>query len=535
MTRMSSDASHARLGSPRDPGHLPRRLLPISSAASRPSQAADTSSASGASDAPGASGGPAGRLRPAAGGSGALPSPVVRTVGEAEFAEWVRAKKTGFLDPPVVPEEEVAVRLRTFEPDRTWGAFDGGRCVATYQTFAQEVTAVGGAAVPASAVSGVTVSPTHRRRGLLRRMMAEGLADARERGDVLASLIAAEYPIYGRYGFGPATWSTVWEVDLLQGGARPALVRPVGRRPYRPGRRGGRPRVRPRAARPGAGAAARHGEPLGPRLGAQHGVDPHPSDGWKEPFYAAYRSAAGEVEGYVAYSADGKWDDAKQPVNTVVVHELLAASPDAEQALWRYVCAIDWVTRVRSGHRAPDDLLPLLLPDPRAARVLTHADMLWLRILDVPRALEARTYAVPGVLVLEVRDAAGFAGGGSGWTPRRRARPARPPRRPRTSWRTWRSWPRCTWGTSRRSGWRRWAGWRRPAPGRRPRPTCCFGRHGARGARTSSERPAPARRRAVRPASARRRAVRAASARRRAVRAARHRGGRRVRVAAGSG
>ncbi len=491
MTRMSSDASHAPHASeaPETPDTSPAVSSPISSAASRPSQAADTSSASGASDAPGASGGPAGRLRPAAGGSGALPSPVVRTVGEAEFAEWVRAKKTGFLNPPVVPEEEVAVRLRTFEPDRTWGAFDGGRCVATYQTFAQEVTAVGGAAVPASAVSGVTVSPTHRRRGLLRRMMAEGLADARERGDVLASLIAAEYPIYGRYGFGPATWSTVWEVDLLRAGldrrwsgpsdgGRIDLVDGAAVRAFGPGLHD-----RVRALRHGmVSRSARVWE-------RSTGVDPHPSDGWKEPFYAAYRSAAGEVEGYVAYSADGKWDDAKQPVNTVVVHELLAASPDAEQALWRYVCAIDWVTRVRSGHRAPDDLLPLLLPDPRAARVLTHADMLWLRILDVPRALEARTYAVPGVLVLEVRDAAGFAGGRF----RLDASPEGASCTPTTASADLvadvAELAALSWGTSRRSGWRRWAGWRRPAPGRRPRPTCCFGRHGARGARTSSERP----------------------------------------------
>jgi predicted acetyltransferase len=68
---------------------------------------------------------------------------------------------------------------------------------------------------------------------------------------------------------------------------------------------------------------------------------------------------------------------------------------------------VDWITRVRTGYRAPDDLLPLLLPDPRAARTVTHADWLWVRILDVVRALQSRTYGAEGSLVLEVRDASG--------------------------------------------------------------------------------------------------------------------------------
>ncbi len=76
--------------------------------------------------------------------------------------------------------------------------------------------------MPADAVTNVTVSPTHRRRGLLTRMMAQDLAGAKERGDVVATLIAAEYPIYGRYGFGPATWATEWTIDVPRAGLDPA-------------------------------------------------------------------------------------------------------------------------------------------------------------------------------------------------------------------------------------------------------------------------------------------------------------------------
>jgi len=132
---------------------------------------------------------------------------------------------------------------------------------------------------------------------------------------------------------------------------------------------------------------------------------------FQEPYYAVYRSAGGEVEGMVAYTADDDWGDSKQPLNTVRVKWLTGVTPAAERALWLYLCSIDWVVKVKSGWRAPDDLLPHLLPDPRAAAVTTQADWLWVRMLDVVRALQARTYGAAGSLVLEVADRAGPAGG----------------------------------------------------------------------------------------------------------------------------
>ncbi|MFD6726512.1 GNAT family N-acetyltransferase, partial [Streptomyces sp. NPDC060131] len=132
----------------------------------------------------------------------------VRPITEAEFPDWNRALNTGFLRPPAVAEEQLEARRNEFVPGRSLGAFDGDRCVATFRSFDQELTAVGGGLVRADAVSNVTVTATHRRRGLLTRMMAQDLAAAKERGDVVATLIAAEYRIYGRYGFGPATSMT---------------------------------------------------------------------------------------------------------------------------------------------------------------------------------------------------------------------------------------------------------------------------------------------------------------------------------------
>lgn len=85
----------------------------------------------------------------------------VRPVTASEFPDWLRAVNTGFLRPPTVTEEEVASRLPHMDLARTQGVFDDGRCVATFRSFAQELTTVGGATVPSDAVTNVTVSPTH--------------------------------------------------------------------------------------------------------------------------------------------------------------------------------------------------------------------------------------------------------------------------------------------------------------------------------------------------------------------------------------
>ncbi|MFJ4920850.1 GNAT family N-acetyltransferase [Streptomyces sp. NPDC088725] len=333
----------------------------------------------------------------------------VRTVTASEFSDWHRALDTGFLR-QLAPAEAVEAKRAHTELHRVYGAFDEGRCVATFRSFDQELTLVGGATPTVNAISNVTVSATHRRRGLLSRMMAADLAAAKERGDALSTLVAAEHPIYGRYGFGPATWLTDWSVDVPRSGLDPRwagpddggridLIDPAGVRKLGPDFHD-----RFRVTQPGA--TDRDARWWRLETG-QETVGPP----WAERFFAVYRSAAGEIEGLVTYSSDGGWAEDKTPRNTLSVRHLLALTPAAQRALWHFVCSIDWVTTVRTGYRAPDDLLPDLLPDPRAARVVAHADFLWVRVLDAVRALEARTYAVPGTLVLEIHDRAGLTPG----------------------------------------------------------------------------------------------------------------------------
>lgn len=339
------------------------------------------------------------------------PDPIdVRPLTEADIPDWVRALNTGFLRTPTVRDTEIADRSSYLIRERTLGAFDGGRCVATFRSFPQQLTAVGGAFVTADAISNVTVTATHRRRGLLTRMMNQDLTAARDRGDVVATLIAAEYPIYGRFGFGCAARLAEWTVDVPRTG--------LDRR--RPGPEAGRidlvdpedvrkfgPELHECYRRSQTGAINRSERWWQISTGALR-LD---RDSWTEPFYAVYRAADGAVEGLLAYTVDDHWGDAKQPLNTATVVDLITVGPAAERALWHYLCSVDWVATVKSGGRPTDDLLPDLLPDPRAARITTIADFLWVRILDVARALEARTYATTGALVLEVTDRDGLSAG----------------------------------------------------------------------------------------------------------------------------
>ncbi|MFJ7592870.1 GNAT family N-acetyltransferase [Streptomyces sp. NPDC097617] len=337
----------------------------------------------------------------------------VRPIAETELPDWLRTVHTGFLTAKPVTGSDLAQRAKYSDFSRMWGAFDSdsGRCVAALRSFPQELTVPGGAAVRSTAISNVGVLPTHRRQGVLTRMMAAEFAAAAARGDALATLIAAEYPIYGRYGFGPATSLVEWEIDVPRTGLDRRLAAPVD---------GGRIELvdveelrlvgpelheRVRARTPGAVNRDERWWNLATGL-EQWSYRPY-----KGLFHAVYRTAEGEVAGLAVYSADDQWADAKVPMNTVQVKDLLAVTPQAERALWQFLCSIDWVLKVRTGYRAPDDLAPQMLPDPRSARVVSSADFLWVRVLDVVRALGARTYEVPGVLVLEVADGTGPAAG----------------------------------------------------------------------------------------------------------------------------
>src|SRR6188472_1314933 len=103
------------------------------------------------------------------------------------------------------PSEDDATRFSTVLPfERMHAVFDDGRVVAGAGAYPFSLTVPDGR-LPCAGVTVVGVLPSHRRRGLLRRMMDIQLADVREREEPIAALWASEETIYGRFGYGLAS------------------------------------------------------------------------------------------------------------------------------------------------------------------------------------------------------------------------------------------------------------------------------------------------------------------------------------------
>jgi predicted acetyltransferase len=305
---------------------------------------------------------------------------------------------TAFLDRPDIPK--IAEEVKSlWDLSRAWAAFDGARTVGTFRTWPTELTVPGGAQIPASAVTNVTVLPTHRRRGVLRSMTTAEHRAARERGEVVGILHAAEYPIYGRFGYGPGARNSTWTLDT--NGAtfhRPATgtielaapgpeARDAIRSVYEAWRIGT------------PGEIHRREFAWDHQLGLREQAW---GTRWKG-FLALHRNAGGVVDGYARYRSEDKWEQ-NQPRATLNVDELHALNDEAYNALWRFLAEVDWVTRVKAEMRPPTERLPWLLANARAAQVSDVVDGVWVRLFDVPRALTSRTYERDGSLILEIVD-----------------------------------------------------------------------------------------------------------------------------------
>src|SRR4051812_11442033 len=92
------------------------------------------------------------------------------------------------------------------ELDRSLSLWDGDRVAPPAGIYSRTMTVPGGT-VPCAGVTWVTVSPTHRRQGVLTAIMRRQLTELHEQErEPVAALWAAEYPIYGHFGYAPATW-----------------------------------------------------------------------------------------------------------------------------------------------------------------------------------------------------------------------------------------------------------------------------------------------------------------------------------------
>ncbi|QHC24105.1 GNAT family N-acetyltransferase [Streptomyces sp. GS7] len=275
-----------------------------------------------------------------------------------------------------------------------------GRPVGTAGAYSFELTLPGEILAPASGVSAVGVLPSHRRQGVLSAMMRHQLTELRARGEFLSVLLASEALIYGRFGYGPATYTQRLTVPRHQAAfAFPRARGTAGA--VATGSDTGTVQLLPRAecgeileevydryrrAQPGALSRPHRWWALG---AGQPPVSPAPRR------VAVHRDADGAPNGYASYSVES---------GTLTVDETIATDDAVFTALARFVLGHDLVTQVVFKHVPPEHPLRWQLADLRAGQVSDGTDWLWVRLLDVPRALTARGWFTDGELVLDVDD-----------------------------------------------------------------------------------------------------------------------------------
>ncbi|GAB4098855.1 GNAT family N-acetyltransferase [Sinomonas halotolerans] len=288
-------------------------------------------------------------------------------------------------------------------PSGPWG-LGADVPVATFATLRKTLNAGHGRLVPAHLVTWVTVRTSHRRRGLLRRMMSADLARAKADGVPVAALTASEGAIYRRFGFGVATAERAVTVDagprfrlaVAAGGrvemVEPAVLAELG------------PQLFDRVHRRTPGSVGRHERY---RLAAAGQFARSDGGEDRELRAALHLGDDGRPDGYVTYAFLG-WE-AERP--TVEVRDLVAATHSAYLGLWEFLGSLDLIERIVWKEAPADDPLPWALADPRVMSTTEARDMLWLRILDTEAALGARGWGSDGGLTLRVEDQLGLASG----------------------------------------------------------------------------------------------------------------------------
>jgi len=327
----------------------------------------------------------------------------VRAVTKDELGDYMGCLRTAFLGEREVTTDEVAWRAPRMDLSRTFCAFEENRLCGTARTFPAELTVPGGV-ITAAAVTEVTVLPTHTRRGHLRAMMRAMLDDAVERREPMAILTASEWPIYWRFGFGPASERVSFEVRNADAAFRETAsgtVAIVGIDELR----SVAPDVYESIRLGTVGALGRNPSWWDEHLGVDFEASSPPP---KNRVRAVWRDDSGRPRGYVVYDTNPRWTDGS-PDGEVFLKELVASSPEAHRELWRYLCTLDLVGTVHAAHRPVDEPVAYHLVDGRAVRYRTRFDHLWVCLLDVQRCLSARRYSAEGRIVVEIVGAAGHA------------------------------------------------------------------------------------------------------------------------------
>lgn len=312
----------------------------------------------------------------------------IRTARPEEMEEFRRIASTALM---VSPELMRAVR-----PEWTLCAFEDGRLAATYAAWPFTMR-FNGEGVSVAGVTSVGTLPIYRRRGYLRKIIANHFELLHERGEQpIAILIASLATIYQRYGYAVVSTHNSYNVEPQH--LEFPLARPV-----------------PGAVREASDdefgllvdlyrrfRADRNGYLHRGRAMWEAGVlAPPPTGGLLSK--VIYEESS-EPLGYVIYTVEPSPEALPgQPGQRLTIRDLVWLTASAYQAVWNYFAHMDLVRSILWQRVPGDDPLPHLLLEPRMLHV-TSRDGILARIVDVERALPKRRYPIEGTLTFEILD-----------------------------------------------------------------------------------------------------------------------------------
>ncbi|MEO3755197.1 GNAT family N-acetyltransferase [Streptomyces sp. B6B3] len=296
---------------------------------------------------------------------------------------------------PPVSDAEWAYARDLHESGLTLGAFLDGGLVGATHLLRSRLALPGGATVPMAAATGSGVRADQTRRGVFTRLKRERLALAAEQGFAVLGNIVSEATIYGRFGHGVGTLSRAVRLYPRETRMRPEVPS------------GGDVRLVDGAS--SIDLLPRLYERLGPY---RPGVIERSASWWRARWEPLVRAGRGPVvavhsgpdgdDGFVVYQTMRSGDSGARV--TLMATDFHAASPEAVGGLWRFLLGVDLVEEVCVRRRPTDELVEGMLVDWRACRTHALNDDLWLRLVDVPKALGARAYGDGDPLVVEVTD-----------------------------------------------------------------------------------------------------------------------------------
>lgn len=321
----------------------------------------------------------------------------LRAVSTDEFAALAELDAAVFGYRPKA--EDVDYLRSTFEPSRTVCAFEGDRMVASSVALNLELTLPGGSRVQMAGLTWMAVRPTHRRQGLMRRLMMAQLEAVAARNEPVAGLMASESLLYHRFGFGIASHSAHVEIESRHAALR-TPIRDAGT-----------------IVAVDLDTFLQHVIELHMRASAErNGMVSRSAGSYRQSYrhaaeelggaapaqLYAHRDHVGIVDGVVSFRIAANWEG-PFPNYELRISYLLAITAAAEIALWGMCLGHDLVTRVVANGRPVDEPIVDLLADPRRwiARPL---DELYLRPTNIPTLLAARRYAREGAVVIELCD-----------------------------------------------------------------------------------------------------------------------------------